>query len=194
LIKVANVNTGIERDTITNELGIYTVELLPVGQYRVEVELAGFKKEVRSGITLQVDQTARIDFVLTVGQLNEVVEVTGEAPLVQTESSLGAVIEDRKVTELPLNGRDFSSLAYIIPWSLPPDPGFRGTPVKVKEPSSPLVADLVKEPELTLIVAPGTTPYEVLRSTFPLMVPPPCASSNIATISRRQSWVARTFS
>ncbi|MBI4474072.1 MAG: TonB-dependent receptor, partial [Acidobacteria bacterium] len=123
-IKVINVNTGIERDTITNELGLYTVELLVVGQYRVEAELAGFKKEVRSGITLQVDQIARIDIVLAVGEVTEVVEVRGQAPLVQTEdSSLGAVIDDRKVTELPLNGRDFSNLAYIIPGAFRPIQG-----------------------------------------------------------------------
>src|SRR5437899_2779466 len=123
-IKVTNVNTGVARDTITNETGIYSVELLPVGDYRVEAELSGFKKEVRSGVTLVVDQVARIDFTLKVGAASEVVEVTGSAPLVQTDnSSLGAVIEDRKVVDLPLNGRDFSALTYLVPGAFVPSQG-----------------------------------------------------------------------
>src|ERR1041385_2805628 len=86
-IKVTNVNTNVARDTLTNETGVYSVELLPVGEYKVEAELSGFKKEVRSGLTLVVDQVARIDFTLKVGAASEVVEVTGSAPLVQTDNS-----------------------------------------------------------------------------------------------------------
>ncbi len=123
-IKVGNVNTGVARDTLTNETGVYSVELLPVGEYRVEAELTGFKKEVRSGLNLTVDQVARIDFTLKVGAASEVVEVTGSTPLVQTDnSSLGAVIEDRKVVDLPLNGRDFSALTYLVPGAFVPSQG-----------------------------------------------------------------------
>src|SRR5215510_859026 len=66
-LKVTNVNTNVSRDTLTNETGVYSLELLPVGEYRVEAELTGFKKEVRSGLNLTVDQVARIDFTLKVG-------------------------------------------------------------------------------------------------------------------------------
>jgi hypothetical protein len=130
-IKITNANTGIGREAVTNETGTYTVELLPAGQYRVEAELPGFKKEIHSGITLNVGQTARIDLLLRIGEVTDVVDVTGEAPLVQTEdSSLGAVIDDRKVVDLPLNGRDFSALTYLIPGAFRPiqgsNLGYRG--------------------------------------------------------------------
>lgn len=115
-ILVANDNTGLTRTVITNESGNYTATLLPVGNYRVEAELSGFRKEIRRGITLQVDQKARIDLVLQVGQVSEVIEVSGEAPLIQTEdASVGSVIDRQKVSELPLNGRNFESLVQLVP-------------------------------------------------------------------------------
>src|SRR5262245_4141650 len=123
-IKVTNVNTGATRETITNETGVFTIDLLPVGAYQIEAELSGFKKEVRSGITLAVDQVVRQTFVLQVGTTSEIVEVTSSSPLVQTDnSSLGAVIEDKKVIDLPLNGRDFSALTYLVPGAFVPSQG-----------------------------------------------------------------------
>jgi len=67
--------------------GVFTIDLLPVGAYQIEAELAGFKKEVRSGITLAVDQVVRQTFVLQVGTTNEIVEVTSSSPLVQTDNA-----------------------------------------------------------------------------------------------------------
>ena len=123
-IKVTNVNTGATRETITNETGVFTIDLLTVGAYQIEAELSGFKKEVRSGITLAVDQVVRQTFVLQVGTTSEIVEVTSSSPLVQTDnSSLGAVIEDKKVIDLPLNGRDFSALTYLVPGTFVPSQG-----------------------------------------------------------------------
>jgi len=115
-IVVTNEGTGMVRNALTNESGNYTVPLLPVGTYRVEADLAGFRKAVVRNITVQVDQKARIDLVLQVGQVSEVVDVTGQAPLIQTEdASLGSVIDQRKVIELPLNGRNFETLVQLVP-------------------------------------------------------------------------------
>src|SRR5438874_7847453 len=78
-IVVTNEGTGLVRNTVTNESGNYTVPLLPVGTYRVEANLPGFRKEVVRGITVQVDQRARIDLVLQVGEVSQAVDVTGQA-------------------------------------------------------------------------------------------------------------------
>ena len=115
-VVATNEGTGLRREIFTNESGNYTIPLLPVGTYAVATELPGFRSEVRTGITLNVDARARIDFALQVGQLTETIEVTSEAPLVQTEdSSVGFVVDQRKVTELPLNGRRFEQLVNLVP-------------------------------------------------------------------------------
>jgi len=115
-IVIVNEGTGLTRTTISNEAGNYTAPLLPIGTYRVEAQLPGFRKEIRRGITLQLDQHARVDFVLEIGQVEQVVEVIGEAPLIQTEdASVGSVIDQHKMSELPLNGRNFEGLVQLVP-------------------------------------------------------------------------------
>ena len=115
-VTVINEGTNLTRNLITNESGNYTAPQLPIGRYRVEALLPGFQTAVQSGIGLNVDQRARIDLVLQVGQVTEIVEVTAEAPLIQTEdSAVGTVIDRQKISELPLNGRNFESLVLLIP-------------------------------------------------------------------------------
>ncbi len=125
-VTITAVNTGTNqtRSTVTNESGNFSLPSLQIGTYRVEAELPGFKKEIRNGVTLQVDQRARIDFTMVVGQVTESLEVTAEAPLVQTDdSSVGAVIDFQKVVELPLNGRQFESLVQLVPGAVTPAQG-----------------------------------------------------------------------
>jgi hypothetical protein len=89
---------------------------LQPGTYNLKVETAGFKAQERAGINLQVGQVARIDFTLEVGNVTEVVEVTGGAPLLQSETTeIGTVIENQRVLDLPLNGRNYLALAAMIP-------------------------------------------------------------------------------
>jgi len=115
-VTVVNEGTGLKRDAITNESGNYTIPLLPIGRYSVETDLVGFKKQVRRGIVLNVDARVRIDFTLEVGNVTDSVDVVSEAPLVQTEdSSVGFVIDNKKVAELPLNGRKFEQLVQLVP-------------------------------------------------------------------------------
>jgi hypothetical protein len=116
-VTVTNTGTNIARQVKTNATGEYVVTPLNVGVYSVAVEQSGFKKSLQSGIKLDVNQTARIDASLSAGNVVETVEVTGsEQPLVESEtSSIGQVISEARVHELPLNGRNFIQLAYLSP-------------------------------------------------------------------------------
>lgn len=130
-VAARNTQTSRDRAVVTDETGNYSIPLLPVGTYEVSAELPGFKKAVKTGVQLQVAQTARLDLVLEVGQQSETVEVTTTVPLTQTENSaVGAVIDNKKVVELALNGRSFYQLALLVPQVTPPAEGsilsFRG--------------------------------------------------------------------
>ncbi len=131
-ITITNVETNISFKTETSELGSYTVPNLRPGVYSLTVEKQGFNKTLRSGLTLQVNQTARVDIALQTGNVSEVIEVSGGAPLLETEtSSRGAVIDQKKIVDLPLNGRDYNQLALLSPGVLAGTPrlasiGFKG--------------------------------------------------------------------
>jgi hypothetical protein len=113
-ITVTNTQTNLVRTGESNEVGNYNFPALPPGTYSVRVEKQGFQAEVRGGIELQVQQTARIDFRLNLGSVSETVEVTGGAPLLNTENAtLGAVIENKRIVDLPINGRNFVSLISL---------------------------------------------------------------------------------
>ena len=86
------------------------------GQYRLDIEQAGFKHFTRDNIAVQVQQDTRLDAPMTLGQVTETVSVSSETPLLQSESaSLGQVVEERKANELPLNGRNIFNLITISP-------------------------------------------------------------------------------
>ena len=113
-ITVTHTQTNISFNTVTGDAGTYTAPALRVGDYAVSAELAGFKKEVRRGIVLQVNAVAVVDMTLQVGQVSEVAEVTVAAPLIQTQSvTLGDVVDEKQVKELPLNGRNFVQLLTL---------------------------------------------------------------------------------
>jgi hypothetical protein len=115
-VTATNVATNAVRTTTTNEAGLYTFPALVPGTYTVRVEMRGFRTTVRSNIELQVQQTARIDFALEVGQIAEAIEVSGSAAILNTENAtVGTVIENRRIIELPLNGRNFLQLVALSP-------------------------------------------------------------------------------
>jgi hypothetical protein len=123
-----HTGTNVERAAVTDRSGAFVIPLLPIGAYEVSAELAGFKKELRRGLVLQVDQKARLDFHLPVGALSEVVTVAANGSLMQTETaSAGTVIDNRRVVELPLNSREFTALALLVPGVLQPAQGARGS-------------------------------------------------------------------
>src|SRR5437879_6255165 len=128
-VTLTNLGTAEKRTQATGPDGLYTfVNLIP-GNYKVEVEKSGFKHITRTPVVVEVQQSAKIDVTLPIGQANETVEVTSETPLLQSEtSSLGQVVEQRKANELPLNGRNIYTLAAIAP-SVVPQGNTTGSPV-----------------------------------------------------------------
>ena len=115
-VSVTNPQTNLTRTGSTNNAGAYAFPALLPGVYNVRAEMPGFQAEIRTGVELQVQQTARIDFQLKVGGVAEAVEVQGGAPLLATENAtVGTVIENRRIVELPLNGRNFLSLIALSP-------------------------------------------------------------------------------
>jgi outer membrane receptor protein involved in Fe transport len=114
-VTVTNQATGTTRVTVSNQEGYFTVPVLPPGTYRLAVDLAGFAPAGRDGVTLVADQTARLDFVLGVGAVQERVTVTG-TPLLDSETaSVGTIVTERSIRELPLNVRDPMGLVALTP-------------------------------------------------------------------------------
>jgi len=115
-VTVTNTATNQVRTVVTGSDGFYNVTLLPPGRYDVKATLAGFKTVIREGITVEVESTSRVDLKLAVGRVEENVTVSLDAPLVETSSAtLGVVIEQKKILDLPLNGRNFAQLAMGLP-------------------------------------------------------------------------------
>jgi hypothetical protein len=113
---VTNIATNQAFRTETTTDGRYQAPNLAVGEYSVTVERPGFRRAVRSGLQLQVDQRAQVDVQLDIGQVAETVEVSSQAPLVDTSNtSIGKVVDQRRVAELPLNGRNALALTLLTP-------------------------------------------------------------------------------
>ncbi|HEX6737578.1 MAG TPA: TonB-dependent receptor, partial [Vicinamibacteria bacterium] len=114
-VTATQLATNAARDAVSDGQGRYALTALPLGEHRVQVSLSGFKPKA-TRVTLTVNESARLDFVLEVGALDEVVEVSGAAPLIEkTTSFIGTVIERQQVEELPLNGRNFTQLTTLTP-------------------------------------------------------------------------------
>lgn len=108
--------TGRTRATVTNSDGNYTIPQLPPGRYDLRIEAANFRPVIQPDLVLETNKTQRVDIVLQAGDVQETVTVTGEAPVINTDtSSKGEVISPRQVEDLPLNGRNFTDLALLVP-------------------------------------------------------------------------------
>jgi hypothetical protein len=115
-ITLTNEATGVSSETTTNASGDYGFPQVPVGAYRMEFDLAGFKKSVQRTVNVSLNQIVTVNQVLQIGGTQETVEVTSEAPLVDTTSTqLGAVMDSRQVSNLPLNSRDTYQLLQLQP-------------------------------------------------------------------------------
>ncbi len=113
-VTAKELDTNTTTATKADSSGNYVITPLKIGRYSITVEAAGFKQETRSGLVLQVQDRLKINFSLQVGAITETVNIKGESPLVDTEtSSLGQVIGSRQITDLPLNGRDYTQLATL---------------------------------------------------------------------------------
>src|SRR6266851_1371560 len=128
-VTLTNLGTSEKRTQTTGGDGLYSFVNLFPGRYKIDVEKTGFKRFTRPEVVVEVNQSARIDVTLQVGDVTQTVEVTGETPLLESEtSSLGQVVEQRETNELPLNGRNIFNLTAIAP-SVVPQGNNYGTPV-----------------------------------------------------------------
>src|SRR4029453_868328 len=115
-VTVIAAGTNASRTVVTSEDGAYVITGLAPGAYHVRVELSGFRPLTREGVGLATGETGRIHLQLAVGAITEAITVTADAPLLRSETSgLGQVIDNRKVVDLPLNGRSFITLAGLAP-------------------------------------------------------------------------------
>jgi hypothetical protein len=130
-LTLVNSGTNETHSMVVGDNADFVFTQLAPGQYTLTTEHEGFRKDVRTGISLEVGQEARIDVALQVGALSEQVEVTAAAPLISSESAaIGNVVDQKKVVELPLNGRGYLQLAFLQPGVSAPAQGstigFRG--------------------------------------------------------------------
>ena len=138
-ITAFQTDTGLTRTVVSDEAGGYVITNLPVGPYRLEFALQGFRTAVQTGIVLQVNSNPTINAALSLGELTETIQVEAAAPLIETRNpSIGMVVENERVLELPLNGRQTLDLVYLTGMAAPsgtlsgarggtPGPGSPGT-------------------------------------------------------------------
>jgi hypothetical protein len=127
-VTIKNLDTGLTRTVTTSDDGSYAVPELPIGNYSVTAEKEGFKQGVVTGVRVEVSTERRADFTLQPGQLAQKVEVIGEElPQVEsTSNTLGGIIESKVVTNLPVNGRDYQKLIFLVP-------GVTGSPDQITD-------------------------------------------------------------
>ncbi|MCA1650037.1 MAG: TonB-dependent receptor, partial [Acidobacteria bacterium] len=115
-ITMIQVATERKETAVSDHQGRFTSAPLPLGDYRIEAVLSGFKSAARSGVTLTVDGVSRVDFVLELGNVQEVLDVSAQASLLDTNtSSVGKLVDNRRIAELPLNTRNVYSLIFLTP-------------------------------------------------------------------------------
>src|ERR1700676_4100763 len=115
-ISITNVDTGLKRTVSTADDGTYRVPELPVGHYEIKGEHAGFKTETQQGITLEVTDQAVINFTFEVGSSEQQVTVSAEVSVVNTQdATLGGLVSDTSIKDLPLNGRNYVDLTLLQP-------------------------------------------------------------------------------
>ncbi|HZS49641.1 MAG TPA: TonB-dependent receptor [Bryobacterales bacterium] len=120
VVTATNEATNVSTTTQTNSQGQYVLSGLKVGTYSVSAELAGFRKIVRTGLELHVQERLAVDLALQVGEVTQAVEVSAGTPVLETQSAdMGNVVEQRRVVDLPLNGRHYEDLALLAPGVFP---------------------------------------------------------------------------
>src|SRR5579884_3210786 len=120
-IRIRNTGTNNVRTVVTDSDGNFQAPALPVGSYEVSCEAPGFKRAIVSGVNLEVDQRAHVDVQLEVGGVEQQVQVTGAVSIIETDTaSQGTVVDNQRIVELPLNGRNFEQLAVLAPGVVAP--------------------------------------------------------------------------
>ena len=126
-VSVTQTATGAKRTAVTNETGSYVLTSLPLGPYMLEATLPGFRTYVQTGIVLQVNSNPVINVTLEIGQVSDQIEVRADAALVETRSTgVGMVVDNQRVLELPLNGRQATELIFGAGLATPATGGATG--------------------------------------------------------------------
>jgi Carboxypeptidase regulatory-like domain/TonB dependent receptor-like, beta-barrel len=119
-VTVTQTDTGFKRTVVSDSDGAFSFPNIPIGPYRLEVMLQGFRSYVQTGIVLQVNSSPAINVTLALGQVAETVTVQGESPLIDTgKMGVGQVLDNRKILDLPLNGRNVAALIETLPAAVP---------------------------------------------------------------------------
>lgn len=128
-VTVSSLDTGVTRSARTNDVGYYTIPLLPTGRYKASVQQPGFRTAQSGEFSLDDGQVFRLDFSLQVGELTESITISGSSTLIQTATSeISTVVPNQRVLDLPMRGRNFFSLAALVP-GVRPIGGFNELPV-----------------------------------------------------------------
>jgi hypothetical protein len=114
-VTAQNIANGQQRKATADSQGRYVIADIPVGVYKVIVEQTGFQTQARSDVQINVASTVTVDFVMQTGQVNEVVEVAGEASTLESTQTSGGVMNNKSLVELPINGRDYARFSLLIP-------------------------------------------------------------------------------
>ena len=126
-VLLTSEGTSVQTSFVTTGDGSYTFPFLEPGSYTVSAKIAGFRTLVRTGVVIRTATDQRLDLSLELGQVTDQIEVVGQAPLMESVSStLGKVVDNKKIVDLPLNGRNIYSLLNIIPGSTLGGPGGAG--------------------------------------------------------------------
>ena len=170
-VTATQTDTGLRRVVVSDETGAYILPSLPVGPYQLEFVLSGFRTFAQTGIVLQVNSNPTINATLPVGNLSETITVASQTPLIETRSSgIGMVVENERVLELPLNGRQTLDLMYLTGIAAPSGTlsGARGGVASAGSPGTIAVAGGL--PNGTTYVLDGSThndPYNNSAMPFP---------------------------
>ena len=122
-VTAKDLDRGTLFTTETNTSGFYNLPRVPIGNYDIRVEVVGFQTAIHPAVRLVLNQTARVDFVMQLGEVTQTVEVTGAPPLLQTDTmQLGSVINDKTNQDLPLATRNYIQLTLLVPGSVNPNP------------------------------------------------------------------------
>jgi hypothetical protein len=169
-VRAKQQETGLTRTTATNRDGAYVLLELPVGHYSLEVEARTFQRYVQEGISLNVNETASVPVRLVVGSEKEKIQVTSDAPLIETTvTSLGKVVQRQEILDLPLNGRNFSQLGTLQPGVVPLTPGLKEAGSSLREGQSYAVNG--QRPESNNFLIDGANNFNGIDGGFVLKPP-----------------------
>ena len=169
-VSATQTETGFTRTATTGNDGAYILLELPVGHYQLHVEARSFQKYIQEGITLNVNETAQIPVHLVVGSESQQVQVTADAQLIQaTVTSLGKVVQEREILDLPLNGRNFTQLGTLQPGVVPLTPGLKEAGSSIRQGQSYAVNG--QRPESNNFLIDGANNFNGVDGGFVLKPP-----------------------